>query len=117
MDRVNRYRQIVRRFLEDFAEYDKTAQLVLDVERDRYLVIHNEWKEYDHIYGCVMQLDIVEGKVWLQRNNTEIYVDRELIQLGVAPEDIVFGFRAPSIRERLTKALTDSVYCQSTVEN
>ena len=109
MDSVSEYRQIVCKFLESFVvKYAKNAQLVFDSEHDRYLIMHNEWHRNDRIYGCAMQLDIIDGQVWIQHNSTEIYVDRELIKLGVAPKDIVFGFRMPSIRQRLTAALVDS---------
>lgn len=105
MDRVTQYRQIMQNFLKDFADDDPEAQLIFDTERDRYLVMHNGWRGEYRIYGCAMQFDLVEGKVWIQHNSTEIYVDQELIQRGIAPQDIVFGFRSPSIRERLTAAL------------
>ncbi len=109
MDRMSQYRQIICQFLEGFMDYDVNAQLVFDIERDRYLIIHNEWKGNSRLYGCAMQLDIIDGKVWIQQNSTEIYIDRELIQKGVKPQDIIFGFRAPSIRQRLTAALVDSI--------
>lgn len=105
MDRVNQYRQIVQSFLEEFAADDPEAQLIFDTERDRYLVMHNSWRGEYRIYGCAMQFDLIDGKVWLQHNSTEIYIDQELMQRGVAPQDIVFGSRSPSIRERLTAAL------------
>ena len=106
MDRVAQYRQIIRQCLEDFASYDPNAQLIFDPERDRYLVMHNEWRNDYRLYGCAIQLDLIDAKVWIQHNSTKLYIDRELIQQGVAPGDIVFGFRAPSIRERFTEALT-----------
>lgn len=105
MDRVNKYRQIVRDFLENFAADDPEAQLIFDEQRDRYLVIHNGWRSDHCIYGCAMQLDLVEGKVWTQHNSTEIAIDRELIQRGIASQNIVLGFRSPSVRERLAAAL------------
>ena len=105
MDRVNKYRQIVRDFLQNFAADDLEAQLIFDVERDRYLVMHNGWRNDYRIYGCAMQLDLIEGKVWIQHNSTEIVIDRELIGRGIAPQDIVLGFRAPSVRKRLAAAL------------
>jgi hypothetical protein len=80
-------------------------QLILDAERDRYLVMHVGWRGDYRIYGCAMQFDLIEGKVWIQHNSTEIYVDRELILRGVAPQDIVLGFRSPKVRERLAAAL------------
>lgn len=101
MDRVAEYRQIVCQFLESFAQTDANAQLIFDHERDRYLVMHNEWRNDYRIYGCAIQFDIIDGQIWIQHNSTEIYVDRELIQLGVASKDIVFGFRSPGIRQCL----------------
>jgi len=109
MDRVNKYRQIVRDFLQDFAADDPEAQLIFDVERDRYLVMHNGWRGDYRIYGCAMQLDLIEGKVWIQHNSTEILIDRELSGRGIAPQDIVLGFRSPSVRKRLAAVLQTDV--------
>jgi XisI protein len=105
MDRIAEYRQIVIDFLEEFARNDVNAQLIFDRSQDRYLVMHNEWRDEYRIYGCAMQLDIIEGQIWIQHNSTEIYIDRELIQCGVAPKDIILGFRSPSIRKILSAAL------------
>jgi XisI protein len=104
MDKVNEYRQIVQEFLANFAKNDANAQLIFDLDRDRYLVMHNEWRGENRIYGCAMQLDIIDNQIWIQQNNTEIYVDRELIQRGVPPKDIILGFRSPSIRQLLAAA-------------
>ncbi len=105
MDRIDEYRQIVIDFLEEFAKNDANAQLIFDQSQDRYLVMHNEWRDDYRIYGCAMQLDIIEGQIWIQHNSTEIYIDRELIQRGVAPKDIILGFRSPSVRKILAAAL------------
>lgn len=105
MDKVNNYRQIICQFLKDFAHGDSEAQLISDVERERYLVMHVAWRNDYRIYGCAMQLDIINTKVWIQNNSTEIYVDRELVKRGIEPEDIVLGFRAPNIRDKLASAL------------
>lgn len=51
-----------------------------------------------------MQLDLIEGKVWIQHNSTEVVIDQELVQRGIPDEDTVLGFRSPSIRERLVAA-------------
>ena len=109
MDRIDEYRQKVCEFLENFARNDANGQLIFDRERDRYLVMHNEWRNEYRIYGCAMQLDIIDGQIWIQHNSTEIYIDRELIRQGVSPKDIVFGFRSPSIRKRLAEALENQV--------
>lgn len=105
MDKINNYRQIVCDFLRDFADNDPEAQLIFDQEHDRYLVMHVGWRNDYRIYGCPIQLDIIGGKVWIQNNSTEVFVNRELVKRGVNPDDIVLGFRAPSIREKLASAL------------
>ena len=66
--------------------------------------MHNEWREDYRIYGCAIQLDIIEGQVWIQHDSTEICLDRELISRGVLAQDIILGFRSPSIRQILMTA-------------
>lgn len=104
MDRINEYSKIVQEFLTEFAQNAPTYQIVFDSTHDRYLVMHNEWRGENRIYGCAMHLDIIDNQIWIQQNNTEIYVDRELIQRGVLPKDIILGFRSPSIRKLLAAA-------------
>ncbi|MDJ0591993.1 MAG: XisI protein [Pleurocapsa sp. MO_226.B13] len=108
MDRLDRYRQIICQFLEDFATDDPEAQLIFDPERDRYLVMHVGWRKEYRIYGCAIQLDLIEGKVWIQNNSTEVFVDRELIERGIDAKDIVLGFRSPSVREKLASVLQNN---------
>jgi len=45
----------------EFAQKDGNAQIIFDQTHDRYLVMHNEWREDYRIYGCAIQLDIIEG--------------------------------------------------------
>lgn len=101
MDRINKYRQAICQFLLDFAAEDPEAQIIFDRDRDRYLVMHVGWRNEYRIYGCAMQLDLIDEQVWIQNNSTEIFIDRELIKLGIDPKDIIFGFRSPSIRAKL----------------
>ncbi len=105
MDRLDKYRQIICQFLRDFATDDPEAQLIFDPERDRFLVMHVGWRNDYRIYGCAIQLDLIDGKVWIQNNSTEVYVDQELIKRGIEAKDIVLGFRSPSIREKIAAAL------------
>ena len=105
MDKLTKYRQIVCQYLEDFARDDPEANLIFDEKRDRFLVMHVNWRNDYRIYGCAMHLDLIDEKVWIQNNSTEIYVDRELLKRGIAPQDIVLGFRSPSIRDKIASVL------------
>jgi hypothetical protein len=42
-----------------------------------------------------MHLDIKDGKIWIQRNMTEMDIAAELVEKGVAREDIVLGLHPP----------------------
>ena len=79
-----------------------TAELVFDEKRDRYLLVHIGWQGARRIYGCPMQIDIIDNKVWLQHNSTEIFVDQELIARGIPEDDMVLGLQSPRIRELVT---------------
>jgi hypothetical protein len=103
MERVNEYRQQVQSFLRDFTADDPHTQVIFDTERDHYLVVHNAWHDDSRTYGCAMHLDIIDGKVWIQHNSTEIAIDQELRNRGIAKEDIVLGFRSPSVRSLLSQ--------------
>jgi len=68
---------------------------IFEWNRDRYLIIHNRW--------CSIHLDLIDGKIWIQHNSTEIQIDQELISAGIPPKNIILGFRSPTIRSLLEK--------------
>ncbi len=104
MDRIESYRQIVQPLLTVYAAIPiANGQIdcytVFDRKQDRYLVINVGWDSYRRVYGCVLHLDIKNGKIWVEQNMTEMRTAQELVELGVAKEDIVLGFQAPEMRE------------------
>jgi XisI protein len=57
------------------------------------------WQNERRIYGCILHLDIKDGKIWLQHNGTESDIAQELVELGIAKTDIVIGFHSPFKRQ------------------
>lgn len=53
------------------------------------------WKDLKRIYYTVLHFDIKDEKIWLQHNATDIDVGQELVEMGVAKEDMVLGFHPP----------------------
>ncbi|WP_168633129.1 XisI protein [Dolichospermum sp. UHCC 0260] len=74
-------------------------ELIFDIQRNRYLVIHIGWEGENRTYGTMIHVDIKDGKIWIQRDLTEEGVANELVELGVPKSDIVLAFRAPHIRQ------------------
>ncbi len=104
MDRVDRYRLIVRRVIEEYADakpsYGQIAtEVIVDRDRDHYEVMLVGWVDQRRVHGSVVHIDIIDGKVWIQHDGTNRPVAEELMTAGVTKEDIVLGFCPDDIRE------------------
>jgi len=103
MDTLNNYRSIVRRVLTEYANIpysrgDMRHMVVFDEEHDRYLLLTLGWDGPRSAYGVVMHLDIIDGKIWIQCDNTDAVVAHDLERAGVPKKDIVLGFQPPDVR-------------------
>lgn len=76
-------------------------QLIFDTERDRYQLLHIGWDGSKRVFGCIIYVTLQDGKIWIERDGTELGIATELLALGVPKTDIVLGFQSP-YRRRLT---------------
>ena len=60
------------------------------------------------VYGCVLHLDIKEGKIWIEQNMTEMRVAQELVAQGISKKDIVLGFRSPRVRKKIASIMANN---------
>jgi len=51
------------------------------------------------IHGCVVHIDIIQGKIWIQHDGTNRPVAEELLEAGVPSSDIILGFHPPQVRQ------------------
>lgn len=98
MDRLAYYRQCVQQLLaEQVAGEPETpnidSQLIFDKERDRYLWLDLGWQNFNRVYACFIHLEIKNGKIWIQRNQTEADIAQILVNMGIPKEDIVLGLQ------------------------
>lgn len=103
MDRLESYRQIIESVLEEYAKLsyaygDVQRQTVFDRVGDHYLLVISGWDD-GRVHGCIIHLDIINGKVWIQRDGTEDGIAGELEQAGIPKDRIVLGFKRPEIRK------------------
>jgi hypothetical protein len=103
MDRVERYREIVRRLITEYARYKPShgeiqTEAIIDRDHDHYEVMHVGWDGVRRVHGSVVHLDIIDGKVWIQYDGTSCPVADELIAAGIPREDIVLGFHPADVR-------------------
>ena len=112
MDKIERYRQIIIQLLTPFAEShyanaDAVNELVFDREHDRYLVVSAGWEgNVRRIHSCLVHLDIIDGKVWIQGDNTEDGIGYALEAAGIPKSDIVPAFHPINVRPHTGYAVT-----------
>lgn len=105
MDSLNsNYQEIIEKVLSDYANFlgdDELVQneLVFDRTRDRYLLVEAGWENGRRTYGTLLHLDIINGKIWIQQDGTEVGIANELVALGVPKERIVLGFKSLQRRQ------------------
>ncbi len=102
MEKLN-YRELVQKILktrtENYSQRDTETHLIFDQERDRYQVLHIGWQDMTRVFGCIIYIEIKDGKIWIERDGTEIGVANELVEAGVPKTDIVLAFYAPYRRQ------------------
>ncbi len=104
MDTLERYRQILSELTYEYAKYKPShgqieTEAIIDTEKDHYEVIHVGWDGQCRVHGCVVHIDIIQGKIWIQHDGTNRPVAEELVEAGVPPEDIILGFHPPQVRQ------------------
>jgi len=67
-------------------------KVVADKENRIYQVIFLGWENRKFHHGCVFHFDIINDKIWIQVNNTDILVNEDLEKRGVKKEEMVIGF-------------------------
>lgn len=100
MEKLEYYRQCIRKLLSQQATVEESnldveCQLIFDGEHDHYQLLDVGWQGLKRVYNCFMHLDIKDGKIWIQRNMTEVDIALELVAMGIPKEDIILGLHPP----------------------
>jgi hypothetical protein len=97
MDKLNKYRQIVK---EVIARYSKLRpshgeirlDTIFDESQDRYGLMQIGWDREKRIRGNLIYLILSEDKVVIEYDGMEAGIAQDLMDKGIAEEDIIFGF-------------------------
>ena len=109
MDKIKNYQTIVMRVLEEYHAFvskstplgatETRDELLFDTERNHFQLLTMSWQQHRFVYSVGFHIDIIDEKVWIQQNNTELDIANELIENGIPKDKIVLGFIAPQYRE------------------
>lgn len=103
MDSLNRYREIIKQLLTEYAELPTTDpaiqhEVIFDVQRDRYFLVSVGWSKGRRIHQSVMHIDIIDQQVWIQANQTDQLIAEEMVAMGIPASSIVLGMQPPEVR-------------------
>jgi len=104
MDTLTKYRAIIERILNEHARHPYSHGainhvVVCDKEGEHYLLMAEGWDKRRRIHDCMIHVDIIDGKFWIQYDGTEYGIANELFDAGVPKEHIVLGFKSPKMRK------------------
>ncbi len=110
MDTLKAYTDVVERILSEYAAIpyrygDLICEAIFDRERGRFILISVGWDRGERVHHPVIHIDIINGKLWLQVNNTDCDIGQELVAAGVPKSDIVVAFHPPEVRRHTEYAV------------
>jgi hypothetical protein len=110
MDKIKKYQKVILSVLEEYAKVrysnlDAENKLIADKANHRYQVVTIGWDKGKSVHDCPIHMDIINGKIWVQRNMTDIDLDTIFRENKVPKSDIVLGFLTPKMREYSDYAL------------
>ncbi len=104
---VEKYRQYIRHLLcerqkrasmqRNAEEYE--VQAIFDGQQDHYQLLYVGWRGNKRDFGCILHLDIKDGRIWIQHDGTEEGIANRLVEMGVPKQDIILAFHEPSVRQ------------------
>ena len=111
MDPLERDRSIIESILIKYTEIpyaygDFHTEAVFDRTRDRYALINVGWDGRERVHGCLVHIDILDGKFWIQRDGIEHGIATELLEAGIPKDRIVLAFRPIEMRRHMEFAVT-----------
>jgi hypothetical protein len=109
MDKTLKHQEIICQVLSKYQDFFAGAtglnnqkidpETIFDRQNNHFQLLLKGWSGYRHIFKIAFHLDIINEKIWLQQNNTELDIVDELMAKGVPKTDIVLGFIAPAERQ------------------
>lgn len=110
MASLDTYRQIVETILTEYTQIpyaygDIQTEAVFDRTHDRYLLVNVGWDNGKRMHGCLVHIDMINGKLWIQRDGTEHGMAKEFVMAGIPKDHIVLGFRPAEVRQHTEYAV------------
>lgn len=105
MDKLGKYQKIITAVLSDSAQalgsepQAVIRQFIKNENNDNFVVLSLGWEDDKYYHSVVHHVQIIDNKVWIQQNNTDVDTAESFVKKGVCKNDIVLGFLRPYSRK------------------
>jgi XisI protein len=104
MDTLDSYRDIIEKVLTEYASIPSAygeveTEVAFDRKNDRYLMVCVGWEERKRVHDCIVHIDIIDGKIWIQYDGIEHGIALDFTEAGIPKEQIVLAFHPPDVRK------------------
>lgn len=90
-------REVIEKVLSDYAAVpyahgNMVTQTVFDRASDHYLLMVVGRDGRRRMHACLVHIDLIDDKIWVQLDGTERGMAPALVRGGIAPERIILAF-------------------------
>lgn len=110
-EKLKKYEQIIIETLQEYAAMFNQqgggleAKVIIDQAGGHYQLLNSGWRNGDYQFYILFHFDIINDKVWVQENRTDILIAQELSERGIPKKEIVLGLQLPELRGELGYAV------------
>lgn len=109
MEKIKKYQKVILKLLNYYATIkspfmpEVENKIIADTKNHQYQLVRIGWYKDRHVHYTVFHFDIVNEKILIQENRTDVKIDEEFINEGVAPNDIMSGLQHPTLQRLVAK--------------
>lgn len=103
MDNLDKYREIITKVLTEYAQIpyacgELERKLVIDKKYNNFLLLTIGWQNKTRVHGYLVHIEIINDKIWIQRDGIEDGITNDLLTAGIPKDKIVLAFHPPGDR-------------------
>jgi XisI protein len=105
MEKIAKYEVAINEVLKDYQKrFRVTSQniknyIVSDDKNHQYQFLSLGWKGDKQIFNVAFHINIMDDKIWIQRDNTETGIANLLTEKGISHKEIVLAYYPQAHRE------------------
>jgi hypothetical protein len=104
MDTQLNYQTLIKNIINEQAQYKPVygeieSHVVFDDVHARYALLEIGWDKKKYIHDCIIHVELINDKIWIQYDGTEEGIATYLLEAGVPNNDIVLGFHHVKMRQ------------------